>query len=472
MNKIAKNFFSVSFSNLISQLLTFAILWYAARRLDVAGYGEFSTVQAIMVYFSLAVVFGLQTYGTREIAKNKDKISTIVGEIISLRIILFLISYFIIFIISLFCSKDIMLKNLLLLYGVTLLPTSLSIDWVFVGIERMEHNAVYTVIKTFTPFILTFFLVKSVKDINLIAIFTLLGLSIGTIYQYYIYFIKFKFKFKLILEKNKMAKYLIYGLPFVLSGILAMINTNVDRIIIRFTIGNYEAGIYAVSYTVVFFLTNVVTVIFTPILPLMVSYFHSKEMKKLCDLGDNLAKVVVMVILPISFGGVVLSKEIVMMFGKQYISAFVPFSILMIYVFLLFIREVYGYGLNAWHMEKQYLKVVTISALVNLVLNLIFTPIYGMNIAAVITVISEVINLILMKRYADKVIKINCFKYVLKALLPTIAMTIVVVTLRNLNINVVLNIIVASVVYISAIIGFKYMTITDIKSFLLRKKVV
>jgi O-antigen/teichoic acid export membrane protein len=202
---------------------------------------------------------------------------------------------------------------------------------------------------------------------------------------------------------------------------------------------------------------------------MLVDLFHKKEISKLEKLTDNLAKVVIMVILPITIGGILLSKEIILLFGQKYITAYLPFSILMIYTFLLFIRELYGYGLNAWHMEKKYLRVVAVSALINLTLNLIFTPRFGMNIAAIITVISEVINFILMKHYAEKVVKINSFKYILKALIPTLIMTAFVLLFKYLNVNIIINIIVAAIVYIAAIIGFKYMSIDEIKSFLLRK---
>ena len=469
MNKMAKNFFSVSFSNLIGQVFTFLIGWYAAKKLTSSAFGDLMSVQAIIVYFSIIVVFGLQNYGTREVVKYKERIPKIVGEILTFRIFIFLISYVCIYILYLKLQNDVITKNLLIIYGVTLLPTCLSLDWVFNGIEKMNYNAVYNVIKTLIPCVLTFILVKDSKDINLIPIFTIIALTLGSIYQIYTYIFKLKLKIEFQIDFSKYRSYFLFGLPFVLSGILATINTNVDRLVIEFTISSSAAGIYSVSYYVVSFLTTVVTFIFVPVFPMLVDLYHKKEITKMEKLTDNLAKVVIMVILPITIGGILLSKEIILLFGQKYITAYLPFSILMIYTFLLFIRELYGYGLNAWHMEKKYLRVVAVSALLNLTLNLIFTPRFGMNIAAIITVISEVINLILMKHYAEKVVKISSFKYILKALIPTLIMTVVVLLFKFLSVNIIINIIVSAIVYIAAIIGFKYMSIDEIKSFLLRK---
>nr|WP_242946856.1 polysaccharide biosynthesis C-terminal domain-containing protein [Clostridium haemolyticum] len=55
-------------------------------------------------------------------------------------------------------------------------------------------------------------------------------------------------------------------------------------------------------------------------------------------------------------------------------------------------RENYGYSLNAWNKENKYLKSVIISSLTNLILNLIFIPIYGIIAASITTLVSEVLN--------------------------------------------------------------------------------
>jgi O-antigen/teichoic acid export membrane protein len=469
INKIAKNFLSVGSANLVSQLLAFLIGTYYAKILGPSDFGNISVIQAIMVYFTMIALLGLQTFGTREISKNRESASVIVGDILSIRLIVSVVCFLIITLIA-FLNNDVIYRTLLIFYGLTVFPSALNIDWVFVGTQNMHFNAFYNIVRNLIPFVLILLFLKSSKDVNLIPLFTLAGLTIGFLYQIYIYLKieKLKITFKLNWEKTK--QYLKSGMPFLISGILAMINCNVDRIIIGYMRSSGEAGIYSAAYYIILFLTNVVTVIFMPVFPQLISFYHEKKFEALEKLVNSIAKVIIMVCVPATVGGILLSKKIILLlFGKDFYTAYIPFSILMVYILLLFVRETYGYGLNAWDREKIYLKVVAVSSMVNLVLNLIFTPKYGMNIAAIITLISEIINLILMRKYAREVVNVSMLKYFIKILLPTLVMAMGIIIFNYLNINVLLNITLAIVIFFVCVVSFKYFTIKEIKSFLIRK---
>ncbi|WP_010239496.1 flippase [Clostridium arbusti] len=471
MNRVAKNFLLTVSSSLISQVVVFFTGTYYATKIGASYFGTVNTVQAMILYFTMVVLFGLQTYGTREIAKNRENIKWVVGDILAFRFILFILSFIIIVIMSaLFKSNTNSIKTLLILYGLTLLPTAMNIDWVFNGIQEMKYNAVYNIIKNLIPFILIYIFLREKSEVYYIPIFTFIALTMAAVYQAYIYFFKEKFTLSVHLNKKKLVSYINFGLPFLISGILAMINANVDRIIIMFTRGSEEAGIYGSAYYIILFLINIETMIFTPIFPLIINYFNSKNTEGLKKLMDNTSKIITAFIMPVVIGGILLSKEIiVLLFDNTYLAAYMPFNILLIYALILFFREIYGWGLNACNMEKKYLKAVAISALVNLVLNLIFTPRYGMNIAALITVASEVINILMMRYYAKKVIVVSNYKNIIKALLPCVVMAIGIIVFKYFNINIVLNIVFSGIVYTVLILITKYITVDEVKSILFRK---
>jgi O-antigen/teichoic acid export membrane protein len=469
INKIAKNFLSIGSANLISQVLVFLIGTYYARILGTSNFGNISVVQAIMVYFTMIALLGLQTFGTREISKNRANASIIVGDILSIRLFVSVACFLLIVIIA-FLNNDVVYRTLLILYGLTIFPSALNIDWVFTGTENMHFNAFYNILKNLIPFILILVFLKSSKDINLIPLFTLAGLVLGFLYQIFVYLRIEKLKISFKLNGDKTKAYIKSGFPFLLSGILAMINCNVDRIIIGYTRSSGEAGIYSAAYYIILFLTNVVTVIFLPVFPQLINFFHEKKFEALENLVNGISKVIIMVCVPAAVGGILLSKQIILLlFGRDYYTAYIPFSILMVYILLLFVREVYGYGLNAWNREKIYLNIVAVSSMVNLILNLIFTPKYGMNIAAFITLISEIINIIFMRKYAKAVVNVSTFNHFIKILLPTLAMAIGIVIFNYFNVNVIVNIIVAIGVFFAAVVIFRYFTISEVKSFLIRK---
>ena len=450
----------------MAMLLAFLSSIYYVKVLSSSGYGNIATIQAIMVYITLIVLYGLQTYGTREISKNKDSINLIAGNIILFRIIVLLISYVAIFLVAFIFVSEYEFKWLIIFYALTLLPAAINLDWVFIGMQKMHYNAVYNIIRNLLPFVLSVIFIKKNSGIYLIPVFVFVGLALGLIYQLFVFYKKEKLKLKPVLKIETIHKYLLLGGPFLFSGILATINLNSDRLVISFTISKTAAAIYAVAYLIISFLMNVVVMIFTPVVPSFIALFHNNKLRELSILADKVAKIIILAVFPLVVGGILLSKDIISLFKKEYATASTPFAILLIYILILFMRELYGYGLNAWNMEKEYLKIVIISSIVNLVGNLLFTPTYGMNAAAIITVFSEVINFVLMKKQGQKIIRVSYKTYVVKIMPSIFLMILFVALLKYNNINVIINIIVAMIVYIIAVFMTKYVTLKEIRGFL------
>ncbi|MCD3193995.1 flippase [Clostridium botulinum C] len=467
INKIAKNLLSVGLSSLVAQLLTFLMIAYYARILSIEGFGRINLAQSIITYFTMITLFGFQTLGTREISKNKNNKEELLGNIIITRLIVALICFLMVIAIAFATNKGVIFRNILIVYGLTLFPLAFNIDWFYSGIQQMQHNAIYNVLKSGIPFLLIFILFRSEKNIIFIPIFTLCGLLFASIYHIIVLKRKTLLKISLKINKKQIAKYVKFSIPFLVSGLLSMINCNVDSLIIGFTRSEYELGIYSSAYKIIFFLTNLIAVIFTPFFPLLISYYHEKDINNLEKVVKNLCKIVILIGVPVLIGGIILSKEIIiLLFGQKYVKAYVPFIILLIYILVLFMRENYGYSLNAWNKENKYLKSVIISALTNLILNLIFIPIYGIIAASITTLVSEVLNFFIMRKYSIKIVKTNYITNFIKVIIPVVLMAIVVLALKYFNINVMINIVLAIIVYFIAIIITRYVTIDELKGFI------
>lgn len=471
INKVVKNLLSVGLSSILSQFLTFFMIAYYARILSIEGFGEINFAQSIIVYFTMITLFGFQTLGTREVSKKNKNIEKLVGNIITLRFLIAIICFLIILIVSFTINKGVVFKNILIIYGATLFPMVFNMDWFFSGIEKMEHNGIFNVLKNGVPFILICLFFRGENDIYLIPLFTLMGLLFASLYHIFIYRYKMKLKFSFGINKIDGKKYIKLSIPFLISGLLSMINCNIDSIIIGFTKGEYALGIYSSAYKIIFFITNLIAVIFTPFFPLLISYYSENNKLYLKKTVDNLCKIVILIGFPMCAGGILLSKEIiVLLFGDKYIEGYIPFIILLIYILVLFMRENYGYSLNAWNLEKKYLNSVTISALINFILNLIFIPRYGIIAAAITTLISEIINFIIMRNYSIKIVKTNYIEYIIKIIFPTLLMAICIITLKYFNVNILINILSAIIIYFVFVIKFKYITLCELREFLNKRE--
>ena len=115
--RIAKNFFSLSISKLITSIGTFSIIVYLARTLLPSGFGKINFALIVISYFGLISNMGLSTLGVREIAKDHNKLKKYIENIVSLRVILGIISYLFLLLFVFLLPKPLELKALILLYG-------------------------------------------------------------------------------------------------------------------------------------------------------------------------------------------------------------------------------------------------------------------------------------------------------------------------------------------------------------------
>lgn len=464
MNKLIKNFFSTSVANIIGQLVAFISITYYSGVLQKDNYGMITLAQQFVLFFTTVVLFGIQTFGTKLVVKKEKEYQELVSELFSFRLVIAVICFFISFGISFFDSHDSRFPLILILWSLVLIPTSINFDWFFSGIQDMKHNAVYNLVKTVVPAVIIFVFVRNINDIYVVPVAMCIGVSCGAIYYILIlrrHNIKLKFKFNYKLFRN----YFLMGLPFLLSGLLSMVNGNIDKLILGFN--DYGAlGVYQAAYNFINFIVTFIGVIFLTLFPYIVRA-HIEGREKIKKILQLVCRVVLMVTIPISIGGLLLANEIITSFyGSQYIGAVVPLRILMGYIFILSIREVYAYSLNAFGLEKKYLKVVGISASLNFLLNLIFIPIYGYVAAAIITTCTEIINLILMRRYIRKIAKFNDVKEVIVVLIPALIMGIFILVIKQYILNVFVVIIIAIAIYFVAVLLLRIVNIKELKEVL------
>ncbi|MBI5206856.1 MAG: oligosaccharide flippase family protein, partial [Candidatus Firestonebacteria bacterium] len=114
--RIIKNTFSLLFSTIINQVLGFFVTVYLARILGPGDFGKINFALAIITYFTLITNFGLPLFGTREIARDKEKIKECIGNILGLRFCLSILSFFLILVLVFFINKPINIKYLIIFY--------------------------------------------------------------------------------------------------------------------------------------------------------------------------------------------------------------------------------------------------------------------------------------------------------------------------------------------------------------------
>lgn len=194
---------------------------------------------------------------------------------------------------------------------------------------------------------------------------------------------------------------------FIMSGI-HLINYQTDILMLGFFETADSVGIYRISQRGAMLVPFVFMALNTAIAPTISSLFANGELRRLNRLLVISARWVLVSTLPIviilTFCGSFILRVV---YGEEFESAATSLSILSV-AHLITICMGFGFlSLNMSGYERTSLKIFTFSAVLNVVLNLIFIPLYGYNGAALATGVSMALNSFILAIILNKKLKLK-----------------------------------------------------------------
>lgn len=363
---------------------------WIARYLGPEQFGMLSFSQAFVAIFTAISALGLESIVVRELAlKNHDK-SIILGTSFVLKLITSLL------------TSGVAISIIILIKPVEselhLLVIFISIGTVFLAFDNIDFwfqsqvQSKYTVYAKNSAFI-----VASLIKIILILIkapivffaitfsieLMLTSIAIVLIYKYRGYTIsRWKFNFA-------FAKYLLLNSwPLIISSLSIFIFMKVDLIMLSQIKGNAEVGIYTsaarLSEVWYFIPVSIVSSLF----PLMMEQCKINKQHFLSKLQDLLRFLIFIGYLMAIGISLLSSKIIYLVYGEDYVSASLILAIHIwssIFVFIGAGHRIYFIGEN---LQRYVMFITVFAAVLNIVLNLYFIPMYGALGASIATLIS------------------------------------------------------------------------------------
>jgi len=198
-----------------------------------------------------------------------------------------------------------------------------------------------------------------------------------------------------------------FGVPLVLGSSMYMIFENVDRVVLGHYTDEKTVGIYAAAALLSVIVTLIPTSIMYVTGPTIASHWGRGEHERIQDLVNRAMKYTALIIVPISFAGVLLSRDlIVIIFGETYVSATVPLQILLAGFILGGIFTSVGTALNMTGWVQMAFVIGGVQVVANAVLCTVLIPHFGMNGASVSTAVSLVFGTLLNLYFVQRLIKI------------------------------------------------------------------
>ena len=451
--------------NTLYQILTLIVPFitapYVSRVIGSTGVGVYSYTLSIQAYFSLFAALGTVSYGTREIARNRNneyERSKLFWEIEILTIFTSCICLIIWGIFIVLTSKY---KIIYCILTMNLLNTMLDISWFYSGLEQFKYTIIQNSIFKILGVILLFVLVKTSNDLLLyIAIMSLTTL-LGTA-SMWIYLPKFlkKVKVKELKVYRHFKETLVYFVPAIATSIYTVLDKTLIGVITKDANENgyYEQATKIINMAQAVTITALNTVLGSRISYLFVENKKEEILKKI----DTSINYVLFMGIGIVFGLIsVADKFVPLFFGTGYDEVVTLIKILSPLVIIIGISNCLGAQYyNPAGLRSKSAKFLIVGACVNLVLNLLFIPKLGSIGAAIATIIAELTISVLYIKNCDGYFTVKqLIRFSWKKIIAGVIMFIGISYIRYIHVNdfcmIISQIFIGIVIYLTVLIMLK-----------------
>jgi O-antigen/teichoic acid export membrane protein len=271
----------------------------------------------------------------------------------------------------------------------------------------------------------------------------------------------FKNSKKNLKDKKTIRKELIlYSLPIIFLGLINSIFSMVDTFSIGYFKTTAEVGLYNAALPISLFLLIAPVLFLQLFLPVITKEYSKKNFKLITNLSKQLGKWIFIFNLPILiimllFPGAVIN----LLFGSEYLPAENALRFLSIGVFFYSLLQISENLLSMIGKSKRILLNLAIATGVNILLNILLIPKYGISGAAFATMIGYLVwgglSLFTAKYYTSIIpFRREIIKIFLVSIIPTLALFYI----RN-KINLTFfNILVLGIIFVLVYLGLILLT--------------
>ena len=271
VHRVARNFSFLLFGQVASQAFVFFALIYLTRVLQPTAFGKLGFAQSVLAYFLLASDMGIALLGAREIAAGKYQASYL-GNLISLRACLGVLSFVVLCLAALSLASLRETGLLVILFGLTIIPYSLTLDWVFLGLEIMNGVGVVNVTRGLVYFMLLLLFVRNPNSLLLVPLF-FLGAHATSAYLSWSLAKRWTTEQALAftLPSREWGSVLSCSAPLFLYAVLASSQLNLAAVLLGWLRSPSDVGIYVAAYKLVYIFIYLAYLYSFSILPILSS---------------------------------------------------------------------------------------------------------------------------------------------------------------------------------------------------------
>lgn len=393
---VAKNSALGLMAQVAIKILSFAFTVLIVRQLGADAYGQYAAVLAFGATFAIFGDLGLSLYAVRQVARWRTQpdglplIRQLFSNILAVRLILSVITTGLLTLTAWATGRPALMIAAIALssIGLWLYAVHGSSEAILSGMERLA-------------------LVSGTRVVNQLAFVALGGLALWWGLGYLGLIVANLLGVTAMTWLCWQAAYGATGalprpnpaqwwpllrasLPFGLIGLAIGLSYRFDTILLNIYWGDAITGYYNSVYNLIFSAVMISNVLNTALYP---SYTRevAADPTRLPAIAERVLRYILALSLPMAFGLWAIAGPLVpFLFDEQYAPAAPVLQILAWVIPFMFASEFLGYIVVIANHESRVARAVGVSSALNVGLNLVMVPVFGLLGAAVMTVVTEV----------------------------------------------------------------------------------
>ena len=383
---------------------TLIITVIITRNFSVADFGNYTAILSYIALFYVFTDFGFNAIFVRETGKNQEKQKEYFKNLLGLRLVTSILVAFLATAILSFTDHSSLVKlgiitALGILIAQSFAATALAL---FQARIRYDQATISDFLGALANVVFVYIAATNFNNILFVIAALVLGSTVRVIVA--LYLAKFQIGiFGFSFDKAFWQKFVLAALPIGLITVFSQFNAQIDKQIVLLTSykpslglsGEAAAGFYGLAYKVFELAIVFPTFVMNVAYPIMVQK-KEEGIELLLKFSKKLAVLLlIMGVLGFILGWFFAPVIVNILGGDKFSASVLTTRILLVGFPLFFITPITLWLAIVLHKTREMMFIYGFAAAFNLVANLVFVPNFGYNAAAVVTIISELLILLL-----------------------------------------------------------------------------
>lgn len=448
MKQVNKNFIYNILYQIFIYLIPLVTVPYISRVLGVTNIGIYSYANSIVSYFMLASLLGINNYGARQVARDREekvKLSKTFFSIYFLQVILTMVMLVLyLFLVTFFFKEH---KPIFYISSLSLLSVAFDISWFFFGLEKFKITISRNIIIKLVSLLFIFFLVKSKNDLW---IYTLI-MSLATLFSqlYLFFYLRKEVSYQKVSIQEIFSHFrecLILFIPVVAYSIYRIM----DKTMLGAISGTYQLGLYENAEKILNIPISFITALGTIMLPHM-----SKKSKD--DFFEKIKysfSLSFCFTIPMMFGILAVAPSFAtIFFGAEFKESGTIMMVLVPSILASAITSVIRTNyLIPQAKDKIYVSSTILGAIINFITNILLIPILGIYGACIGTLLAEFSVMVYQSVSVKEEIPIKevgkiLLPFLIKGIIMYILLVVLSILIKNQVVELVIQLVVAIIIW-------------------------